>query len=610
VKQTLKKLLSLSLLISTVGLRADDTCSPCETSCAPTPPCTVTRACSTDCSTVCDFSCNDTTYRCCYDNDIYYNKTHFTLRPQGTNAARHLMGLAGKTNVFGKEDFYSIASVALEYQQTFNRHNDCKSSLGVWFSPNCSNCFVFGPDQNQPTQALNQGLIAATGINETLKKCVDIRSLDFAMSSSHKSRLCIAPKIRSMIADFDFWFGLDACISGLWARLDVPVVWTQWNIETYETELNAGGAYYGCGSLVQCPYTCQGPQAQGTPSAPQIVYKKERDAWCGEKAVGQIPPLDYGKVCCGKSDAFSLSGVRFDFGYDFWRGERGHLGIGAVSVAGVGTKSKAESLFQPVVGAEQAWQIGGTLNASYDFCNRDDRSFTLLIDVTATHLFKHHTQRLFGLKANGPWSQYVLLKKFKTDDTTGAIIFDGFERAANILTGNVKIKNDIMVDAAFAFNYRRCDVAFTLGGEIWYRSRDKIADGCGFGIVENRYAVKGITECDTLTASLSTIGTSKGVGLNNTAQNLPNGVPLDVNDGYTNAQQTTPNIITLKNSDIDVCPGLCPDALTGKVFGSMEYTWQDCEWQPFVVVGAEAEFGRGNSAADQIGLIVKGGLSY
>jgi hypothetical protein len=601
MKLSIKSFLSIALLASSAGIYADSCESSCNTSCESE--CTPSTT-----ATSCDFSnCSADQNNCCEDN-IYFGKTHYSYRPQGTNAFRRLIGLQDKTHVFGREEFYGVVSLALSFQQTFNRDSNCKRSFGTWFSPICSNKFIFGPDQNAPTEELNPRLPAATGVTNELKEGVHVSSLDFGLSSTHKSTLAIHPKIKNVIADLDFWFGLDEFICGLWARVNVPLVWTKWEMCSTETTANEGGNHYGTG-VAACSANVPGVPAPNNP----VVYTSQRDAWCATKGgFGDVPALENGKLCSCKEDDFSVSGVRFDLGYDFWRSECGYLGLALTAVAGVGTQPKAESIFAPVVGAQHSWQFGGNLVGAYELWNEEDSSVSLLTDITATHIFKHKQRRLFGLKNHGTWSHQLLLKKLKKD-TNGDFSHIGFERAANILAGEVKIKCDVMVDAACAIAYRNCNFTGTLGVDVWYRSQEKIVDNCGFSIQENTYGIMGTTgSCSVQTASLSTINTSKGTGLNNTQNSVGNGVPLDVNDGYINPNLLPPlfNTITLDATQIDPYPGLHPDALSGKIFGALEYAWDDCEWQPFVVAAGAVEIGRGNTAADQWEIIFKSGISF
>jgi hypothetical protein len=547
---------------------------------------------------------------------IFFNKTHYSLRPQGSNAARYLMSTQdARTIALAHENgFYGYAQLALEYQQIFNRTHGCTNTLGAWFSPNGKSAFTFGPDKNDPTITLNPGYINATGITQDLKDGVDVRALDFGLSTSHKSTLCITPRIKNVIADVSLWISLDRISCNWWARLDIPFTWTKWFVETNEHIDNMGGTNYGCGSLVQCPYLCTpGPQVNAP--APEVVYTSQKDAWCGKSSFGQVPPLHFGTFNRIPDSTFNASGIRLDIGYDMWRRQYGHIGAGITIVAGTGTQSTAEYFFQPVVGAQRSWQLGGTCNASYAFRQRELTGFLVQADITATHICAHRQERLFGLKNNGPWSHYLLLKKFSPDATATSLRLSGFERTANILSTCVDISNAIMVDAACALTYRHCAFEGTLGANIWFRSQDKLGTHC-LTIEPHTYGIKGTTECNAQTASLSTINQSKGVGLNNTlygahfTQDLPHGVPTDVNDGFLDVNQTIPNTITLTSNDIDPYPALHPDALSGKIFGSLIHTWHTCDREPFILIGGEIECGKNNAAVDQWGIVVKGGILF
>lgn len=550
MKSIKKGFLSIALLACGGQAFAD-----CESKLAAVP-------CASDCKI--DLDCNNSNV--CCDQHTYYGRSHYSARSQGANGARLLMGSADKTHLFGREESYGVASVALEYTQSFN-----SDELAKFFSPNCNNSITFGPNDLTP------------GTGGKAEAGVDVRNLDFGLDDTFKGTVCFKPKIKNFIVDLDFWFGLDEFLCGLWGRVNVPLTWTKWEVCLDERVASAGDNTYPA---------ADGAVNSGTNSN-AVVYKKIKDAWCGDKPFGDAPALRAGKLCCTKDDDFNVAGIRFDLGYDLWRRECGYLGLATTVVAGIGTHPTAEKLFQPVVGAQHAWQFGGNVSGAYRIWSRDENtSLTGYMDATLTHIFREKQKRLFGLKDNGAWSQYLLLKKFKADGT-----YDSLERAANILCHDVKVKANLQADVNALLAYRSCSFGAGLGFGIWYRSAEKVDDLCGAYIDENTYGVKGIEAAGD--SSFNPTATIKS------ADRVINGVS-QVKDATVAVDRAS----LLNNDNVDVCTGLHPEALSGKLFGYVDYGWEDCEWQPYVLVGGEVEFGRGNTALDQWGIILKAGVTY
>ena len=72
--------------------------------------------------------------------------------------------------------------------------------------------------------------------------------------------------------------------------------------------------------------------------------------------------------------------------------------------------------------------------------------------------------------------------------------------------------------------------------------------------------------------------------------------------------------INITDADIKNCSGLSPRALTNKVFGAIEYDFEQCSTQPYILLGGEAEFASKvhcvKTAISQWGIWIEGGFSY
>jgi len=82
--------------------------------------------------------------------------------------------------------------------------------------------------------------------------------------------------------------------------------------------------------------------------------------------------------------------------------------------------------------------------------------------------------------------------------------------------------------------------------------------------------------------------------------------PYGVVSGITSA----PKLLT--DSDIDLCSGAMNGYVTHKIFGHLDYAWEDCDWKPAVYAGAEAEFAScsDKNAMNAWGIYLGGSLSF
>jgi hypothetical protein len=500
-------------------------------------------------------TCDDDSVTCPDQNgDICGTKTHFSLRPQHSNEARKMTAVEDKIHRFGAEEFNGVVSLGLQYQQTWKPEKLAKYFFGkqtLTYGPTCDGTFdIFGE---------NLGTTATGTINWN-------------------------PRIRNFIADFDFWFGLDELVCGLWTRIGVPVNWTQWNLNPCITTEGTG---------TPAPFA---PGQVDFASAGTVAsFGSVAQGLAGE-GFGLAPKLDCGKIC--KTHDTAVSGLAFDLGYDFFRRECSHFGASLHFVAPTGTRPSDEFLFAAVSGSQHSWELGATVTASYlawEGCDGDQR-LGLFFDATITHLFEARQRRLFDLKkpdgSTNPMSYWLLLKKF--NPTTGAV--EGLERAANVLCCDVKVGARVMADLALMVQYDCGCFSGALGWNFWIRSAERVKCNASADcddknnksrscdIAARTYGIKGSTVVDTAeTMSNATVG----------------------NCGAVDA--TT---VFLTNADIDKCSALHPRAFSNKVFGWVGYNWRDCEWQPFVAVEGEVEFGHDNKAVDQWGVMLKGGVAF
>jgi len=239
------------------------------------------------------------------------------------------------------------------------------------------------------------------------------------------------------------------------------------------------------------------------------------------------------------------------------------------------------------------WELGGTVNTGYQLwenCDGDNR-LSVYLDAVVDHEFGSKQRRTFSLlkpvdNSKNAGSQYFILSKFAATNLTTPT---ALERAANITTTEVKVSCDVMADIGLMLQYDRCNFSFGLGWEFWIRTKEKLDCSPIFAALDDgtvKYAVKPAGLDSASGATTATLNSTIGHIVNDSVQTF------------------------LTIDDIDLCSALHPQAFSNKAFGFVGYNWKDCEWQPYVLLGGEVEFGNDNKAANEWFVDLKGGISF
>lgn len=571
MKFALKGFFSILLLVTAMGMTQINASS---SSCG-TGTCTTSCQSSGDCTNLCNLNCCGQTL---CNSGVIFGKTWFDSQSQGDNRARLMMGTEQLIHKYGSECFYYVGFLAVEYQQAFRNLNN----IGKWFSTNGAT-------------NMSYGAVASAGSSQT---DFDINALQFGVTGSGTIAFC--PQSRDIIADLNMYFGLDEFFCGLWARIDIPITNCRRSLTVKELVEGAGSTVY--------PNDQYG---DGFVSAAFIDEAKPMTAALkgtgfgtnNTNTFGAVPALKYQRVN-GKTSDTNVAGIRFDLGYDLFRRERWHFAFSLDFVAPLGTTISQANLFEAMVGDSKRGQVGGTVNFGYELWNNCDATsnVTFYFDAAITTLIKKRVQRTIGinpdvantttLPAAAVWSHYLVLKKF---DGNQALV--SLERAANILTGDLKVGAGVIVDLAFLFHWA-CNCYFAgVGYEFWFRSREEVNQSC-IVVPGSTYGLKGFTTAGTGGASNTSVAPATTIANNG----------ADVALTSTNvAANTLPSDMT--STTYDYCRALHPSAYVNKVFGYLGYQWTECDWEPFILVGGEVGFGQQNRALSNWGVLVKGGIS-
>lgn len=554
----LKKVLLSFIALSSLEILADClNCSNCATSCCSNRPTSGEK-------------CSDLTNSNC----LVYGKTFYSARPQDSNSARKLVGSESKIHLCCPDKLNGIADITLSYQQSFN-----PSDLATWFSFNGSTSMTYGN--------LGDGTF-------------DINALNFGVTAS--GTISFNPKIQNFLANIDLFFGLDEYFCGLWTRVQVPIVYTRWDMRVCDKVMGIGTTLYDDNTVNTFPDV--------------VTFKCLKSAWASEKSVGNttstvacgfggIPSLTSGKLN-GRLTDTTVAGIHFDVGRDI-KCKKGHLGGFFHLVIPVGTTPSSYYLFSAVAGANKSWQVGFGLDAAYELWSDNcERNLSFYLDATISHLFDSQQKRILGLKnkttgKTNPGSAWLVLKKYSGIRTLDHLT--PMVRAESILNCDVKIGASIMSDVTMMLQFDSCNWSLGAGWNFWLRTREKMKERC-CTIPNSKYGISNLAHGETTfasqgtfaTASLSTI--SETLGIESTT--------APSNDG----EGTNDYPIFLRDSDVDICTALHPKAFSNKVFGFVGYTWNDRDWKPFLSVYGGAEKGNKNKAVDMWEVGVKGGIQF
>ena len=330
-----------------------------------------------------------------------------------------------------------------------------------------------------------------------------------------------------------------------------------------------------------------------------------------------------------------------------------HVGLNIRMAGPTGTKPQGQYAFEPIIGNGHSWQFGFGFSGHYDFWHNCDSSSHagIFIDANFTHLFRARQHRTFDLKGK-PNSRYMLAQKIGstqldphlTNPPFPALEFQSqLSPVANLTTFDVDVEIAAQGDIVAMLNYTHeweCgQVSFDLGYNFWGKTCEKIIrNGCPCPLDDGfTWALKGDAsvigfedDADTgvgLFSPLRLAATERSATIHSgtnfpasgttnpavitAARANPNiDTPLLATDNTINTITLMPRHVVINRApeslanpqtrsslspvflnldDVDLSGNR---GLTNKIFGHINYTWLGAsDWQPYVGVGFEAEFG-------------------
>ncbi|MDR3550335.1 MAG: hypothetical protein P4L31_02910 [Candidatus Babeliales bacterium] len=567
---------------------------------------------------------------------------YFSIRPQGVDAARELMGWTRAINQYDTECAYGSVSLTAQYNRSFNGIDIAKSLMLSVGSQTNSCGFPF--------------FTIAGSQQFTPRSPFDMLAENFYLPPDFNNLINIQPLIENVIVDIDFYMGLDNWLSGLFFQINAPINFSRWSLRVNPDDQNIqlGTSGYAPGYF----------NNDGVDRS--LLLNSFSDYWSGKVPFGAtgvtFNPLCYAKVegCSGNESVTRLAELAAIVGWNFIDRQRGHLGVGALMRAPTGNRPTARLLFEPISGNGGHWELGAHITSHYTFFECDANSLGFYIDANITHLFNARQTRTFDLIGK-PLSRYMLAQKLGTpvanltgsDSSTGpgtttpsAQFQHIFSPVANLTTRTLKVSAAVQADIAAQFTYSAGDgFSADIGYNFWARSCDKFSfdkcidnsacptscrssascssPACAATFAPDTWALKGdayVIGFDTTTATPTPVALSatesgatiySGTNFPITGANNSDLTPAQSNVGIDNREfaftiagnplfgtttgdagtQTRTSIepVFIKESDINFAG---TRGMSHKIYTHLSYTWLEgvCG-TPFIGIGGFGEFG-------------------
>ena len=406
-------------------------------------------------------------------------------RSQSEDSARELVGWTRYINQFDTDCFYGSWATTLEYSRTFSPFDIGRN--------------LFGLDLINDTNPF----IHITGSQVGDRDDFDWLADYFGLPTDFESRIMVKPNVQNFVADFDFYFGLDYLLNGLYFRFHAPLVYTRWNLHFTEDVINPGvngydAGYFGPTAVPRAQLLSRFTDFASLELAPNL------------NAPITFLPLTNAKFSNKQRSKWGLAEIQAAFGWNFLQSEGHHFGLNLRAAAPTGNRPRGEYLFEPMIGNGKHWELGLGLTSHYLlFIDCNCRSVAFYFDANLTHMFRNTQRRTFDL-INKPLSRYMLLERLGTPmsnlfintqqgtaagSEAPAIQFQNqFISVANLTTFDVDVDITAQLDATAMLSLKWGNWDIDVGYNYWNRLCENIAPICTCNLPFNTnqiYALKG-----------------------------------------------------------------------------------------------------------------------
>ena len=561
---------------------------------------------------------------------------------------------------YGESDCFSAKlNFTYAFDQSFNEEKNITKALfgnAVTTSTSSSNNSSSSSNKNCDSDCANNQLrIQGSGVNNRASNALIAEQ--FGLGADTDATVGVDPQIQNHTFNFQMYASLGEILDGLYMQADLPLVHSKWELRE---DCNNNQSASGAGEQAHIA-GCMDSFDQGNRPAIDSVEK----ALAGQTAFGdKQDSLNWSRIVFNNDDCkddTKLAGLNFALGYHFCENADYHLSgyayFSAPTGTEIGSQDNARELFAPVIGSDH-WKLGAGLHGHFELYNWDDEhTITAYMQGYAGHMFDNCSTRTFDLQ-NKELSRYMLVKQFDSDNNYAGKLAP----LANFSTRQVETDISVYGEGILELMYSNgCGLDISLGYNIWGQDNEELNCKDGLNKFSENIGLKGCAPVQAITfdanganvadpanlAGTDLVSTQSNAtmfscpalqtGLNNRqyrpVDNQPSGNAAGdfVNNGNSTdpcietSQPTAGNTIAnlsaiknsnspqyLKSSELDTNSGLLPSMVSHRIFGRMNYTFEDVDFSPYVGLGASVAFSDDDHCAtsERWSIFFNGGISF
>jgi len=438
----------------------------------------------------------------------------YPIRPQGRSKDRQLVGTARYVHDDDEMPLKFCLTATLEYARSFKSGQ----ILDALFGPDISPAIDATPttcDGRCGRTIQIQG--SQLGANRTPQAWL---ADYFYLPRDFDATVAFNPRITNIIADFDLYVHLNPCMKGWYARLYVPMVHAQWDLnmcESVSKNIDESGdevGNYPKGYFATCNIPknklVQTFTAYAAGAVPADDYQ------VGQEIIPLQTPPDYedpdhhitfqplsaarmSPFVCRKS---GFADIRWEWGWNILTCNDHHFGLNIQGAVPSGKRPNPVVLFDPIIGNGRHWELGSGLTAHYVLWKNEEESCHLAghLDVNLTYILPAREMRTFDLR-NKPNSAYMLAACYRANDgvapfetlyvngtgsdcgnTPSHIFALEYAPVANLTTLSVRVNNDLHADLVAMLSLYTPRFTIDVGYNFWARTVENIDFTDAYGV--------------------------------------------------------------------------------------------------------------------------------
>lgn len=407
--------------------------------------------------------------------------TFISPRSQGFNTPRVISGWDLVSHCPNQDNNYSTYGLVTETMSSFRpeRINQC----------------LFGQDiirKDKNDTEWKDSIIVSGSQTENRAAQKDWLADYFGLPTDFKSNVRFRPRVNNVIVETQTFFGFNAFAKGLYAEVFLPIVYSNWDLNIRETIINSGTNNYAPGYF----------NSEGVERDALLKSFMNYITGCAVPQINGLifQPLTQGKMSCSQR-IVHFAELRANLGYDYFIHDQHHIGLKIQVAFPLGNRPKGEFLFEPIVGNQRHYELGGglTLHTVMWENNLTEEKVDFFIDATINHLFKSSQRRAFDL-CGKPNSRYMLAEKMTstiTNNLTGngqtpiAQFDHEVTSIVNFTTRNITVDVNVQADIALSCTYTKKRNYWTFGYNAWKRGCEEISITDKNCFPENTWTIKG-----------------------------------------------------------------------------------------------------------------------